>query len=244
MFATGGGLLACCHPRPAACPTTRLPQMSLQQGCNTILRHDCIVLANRLYRWADGDKGGGDGGAYAWRHCKRCCPCHPLFSFCKLMHTACTGDFACRLVRSSLRRLHLLQQNGGAGASRWVLYDSRSGQETAAQDETAAALLGGHVAVAQAAAGGAGGGMPARPSSAGAAGGSAASPADAQQQQQQRVWVGFLGAPPPAAVAPQPAQSPQQHLLERSPSKFVRLASSRSSPARGATPPPRKVLVS
>ncbi len=27
-------------------------QMCLQQGCNTILRHDCVVLANRLYRWA------------------------------------------------------------------------------------------------------------------------------------------------------------------------------------------------
>jgi hypothetical protein len=38
--------------------------MSLQQGCNTILRHDCIVLANRLYRWVGGDKVGGDATAH------------------------------------------------------------------------------------------------------------------------------------------------------------------------------------
>ena len=41
-----------CPPRPApprpAPP--RAAQMCLQQGCNTILRHDCVVLANRLYR--------------------------------------------------------------------------------------------------------------------------------------------------------------------------------------------------
>ena len=43
--------------------------MSLQQGCNTCLRHDCIVLANRLYRWVGGGGGAAGRGGGRWGQC-------------------------------------------------------------------------------------------------------------------------------------------------------------------------------
>jgi hypothetical protein len=54
--------MRCCFPFQPGHPTHMIytyplpqhPQMSLQQGCNTILRHDCVVLANRLYRCGAG----------------------------------------------------------------------------------------------------------------------------------------------------------------------------------------------
>ena len=45
--------------RPLAPPPTCL-QMSLQQGCNAILRHDCIALSDKLYKWVLGRGGGGE----------------------------------------------------------------------------------------------------------------------------------------------------------------------------------------
>jgi hypothetical protein len=190
-------------------------QMCLQQGCNTILRHDCVVLANRLYR----------------------------------------------VLRSSLRHLHLRLQQGGPSNSKWVLYDTRSGEQAAEDDSAAAALLAGpSSAVAAAAVSGSGGASAVSPP----AGQQQASPAQQaqqhpQQQQQspqQRVWIGFLGGPPASEAAGadgwdvqqqqrQQQQSPWRQRQQggagqqpgQSPSRFVRLAG-------GASPGPRKVVVS
>ncbi|EFN59982.1 hypothetical protein CHLNCDRAFT_133107 [Chlorella variabilis] len=162
--------------------------MSLQQGCNTILRHDCVVLANRL------------------------------------------------VLRSSLRRLHLKLQQGGGG-SRWVLYDARTGDETA-EDDAAAALLAGQGPASAAASPEPG--TPPPSYAAAAAGGTPGSAQRGQQQGPPRVWVGFIGGPLPAAPEALPEQPPQQ--ATRSPSKFVRLASSSASPVRAAGAGPRKVL--
>lgn len=192
-------------------------QMCLQQGCNTILRHDCVVLANRLYR----------------------------------------------ILRSSLRRLHLRLQQGSA--SKWVLYDTRTGEQAAEDDSAAAALLAGPMSEAAAAAVATGGGPGTSGSMASPPGGQQQSPpaqqhAPQQQQQspQQRVWIGFLGAPPTPeqpgldswdAQQQRRQQSPWQQRQQQgagqqpgqqpgqSPSRFARLAGS-------ASPGPRKVLVS
>lgn len=152
-----------------------------------------------------------------------------------------------RLLRSSLRQLHLRLQQGGS--SKWVLYDTRSGEQAAEDESATAALLGGPSAA-----------------TAGDAGAGAASPPQTQQQTspaqqasppqqqsaQQKVWIGFLGGPPSEADGwdaqqqQRQQQSPWQQRQQRgtgqqqpahSPSKFVRLAS-------GASPGPRKVLVS
>ncbi|KAI3429426.1 hypothetical protein D9Q98_005520 [Chlorella vulgaris] len=169
-------------------------QMSLQQGCNTILRHDCVVLSNRLYR----------------------------------------------VLRASLRRLHLKMQN--SGGSRWVLYDSLSGEETA-EDDTAEALLAGLGAEAR---GEAAAARTPSPSPAGGSSGGGGTPGSAgrAQQAQQRVWVGFLGGPPAAeADSRYAAQQQQQQQGTRSPSKFVRLASSSPAPARSGGLAPRKIAL-
>ncbi|KAL4447636.1 hypothetical protein ABPG75_004855 [Micractinium tetrahymenae] len=187
-------------------------QMCLQQGCNTILRHDCVVLANRLYR----------------------------------------------LLRSSLRRLHLCLHSQG-GASKWVLYDCRTGAEMA-EDDTPAALLGWQPAAAAPAAAGSGDGTPPQgrpaPSSSssspatGARSGQQASPQQAQQQAQQgappqRVWVGFVGGPPPPAGSGIEAERQQQQHPARSPGRPVRLGSTAPSPGAARSPAlaPRKLLV-
>lgn len=140
-------------------------------------------------------------------------------------HTAPFPPFARSMLRLSLRRLHLKQQQGGA--ARWVLYDSRSGEE-AAQDDAAAALLAGPAvdghgtAVSAAPAGSAGSPQGLQPAG-----------QVEQPEQQQRVWVGILGGPPP----PPPGES-QQHPA-RSPSKFL---TSGASPGP-RSPGPLKVLV-
>lgn len=201
--------------------------MSLQQGCNTILRHDCVVLANRLHRC----------GAQPLFGCLGCCPAlaartrrlHVLFHFFLLLAAPspnlCCHQLAlrptrppprpCRVLRSCLRRLHLKLQN--SGGSRWVLYDCLTGEE-AAEDDVAEALLAG------------GAGTDAATSAHGERGTPSPKPGPAsttpgmanQQQQQQRVWVGLLGAPPVAAADDAAAR---QQQASRSPSKFVRLAS-------------------
>ena len=158
-----------------------------------------------------------------------------------------------RLLRSSLRQLHLRLQQGGA--SKWVLYDTRSGEQAAEDESAAAALLGGPSA-ATAGGAGAGAAWPPQTQQQTSPAQQASSPQQAQQQsaQQQQVWIGFLGGPPHPSEADgwdaqqqqRQQQSPWQQRQQRStgqqqpahsPSKFVRLAS-------GASPGPRKVLVS
>lgn len=169
-----------------------------------------------------------------------------------------------RLLRSSLRRLHLCLHSQG-GASKWVLYDSRTGAETA-EDDAPAALLGVLPALepaAQAAAGGADGTPPRVAGPANSSSSSplaaawrgqpslqAASPQQAQQGQQrpqqgapqQRVWVGLVGAPPPTVGS----EGERQQHPARSPGQPTRLASAAPSPgaARSPGPAPRKLLVS
>lgn len=131
---------------------------------------------------------------------------------------------SCRsILRSSLRQLHLRQQQGGS--AKWVLYDTRRGEEPV-QDDAAAALLAGPDMPGEAAAG-------ESPGPTVADSGSSTSP----QQQRQRVWVGFIGGPPPAPASTPLGDGQLQQHVTRSPSKFASL-----SPAR--SPGPRKVLVS
>lgn len=157
-----------------------------------------------------------------------------------------------------MRRLHLCLHPQG-GASKWVLHDSRTGAEMA-EDDAPAALLGGLPAAA--AAGAAGATPPQAADPAGSGGTSpaaawsgqqvspAASPQQAQQAQQQaqqgeplqRVWVGFVGGPPPSSGSE--AERQQQHSA-RSPGRPARLASAAPSPGatRSPGPVPRKLLV-
>ncbi len=190
-------------------------------------------------------------------HLQQACPACPP----KLNHPPLPCPSTRSVLRSSLRRLHLRLQQGGA--SKWVLYDTRSGEQAAEDDSVAAALLAGPWTAATAGAAGAASSAatPLRGQ------GEASPPVHAQQQQQQqqqqpqqqspqqRVWIGFLGGPPapeptgadgwdaqqPRRQQQSPWQQRQQHggaqQPGQSPSKFVRLAG-------GASPGPRKVLVS
>ena len=145
----------------------------------------------------------------------------------------------CRLLRCSLRSLHLRQQHGSSAADataaggHWVSYDCRSGEE-APEDGLAAALLGSDASTAAAEQAGGSSGRPAAPSP----------QQEQQQQQQRRVWVGFTGETPAAhgeGQQQQQQQWPPPTGKKRSPSKFERLASGSPSPEELLAP--RKLIV-